>query len=232
MAGNISLGDLRAEAQDRADMVGNTLVSIPIWNKYINKSKDALYDLLVSAYGADYYVADPLDIQLISNQERYLLPTDYYKTIKVEYVVDPYNRFPLRRFSPSSSNKASRLYPMSSARFNYTYREMGNYLYFYPIPIGASTIKLWYIPLATNLVADVDELQGFNGFEEYIIIDAAMKAMRKEETDTSDHERDLARITKRLEEMAEIRNLGEAHKILDVARPLNPDNFLGDVFYY
>jgi hypothetical protein len=61
-------------------------------------------------------------------------------------------------------------------------------------------------------------LNGFNGWEEYIIIDCAIKAARNEETDTVELERDLMRITKRLEEMAENRDMAFPAKIQDVSR--------------
>lgn len=219
MSGNVTLAELRNSAMDRADMNGQGLVSQATWNEYINKSKDRLYDLLISAYGADYYVADPYEISLISGTERYALPTDYYKTIKVEYKIDRDNSFVLRRFSPSSKNRSSILYPYGRD-YGYEYREMGDYLYIYPVPSGNASLNLWYVPLSTNLTSDSDELKGFNGWEEYIIIDVAVKALRKEESDTADLERDLIRLKVELQEMAEERNLGEAHKILDVTRPL------------
>ena len=223
MSGSISLSALRDQAQDRADMVGQSLVTPAQWLYYINKSKDALYDLLISAYGSDYYAADPLTISLVSGTERYALPTDYYKTIKVEYVIDSNNFYVLHRYNLSNTSRSSSFYPRNRYYTDYRYREVGDYLYFTPIPSGNSSVKLWYVPLATNLSADIDTLKGFSGWEEYIIIDVAIKALRKEESDTSDHERDLMRITKRLEEMAESRNIGEPYKIVDVDRQCGND---------
>ena len=227
MSGNVTLLQLRDQAQDRADMYGQTLVTPTQWNYYINKSKDALYDLLISAYGNDYYVAPPLTIPFVSGTDKYALPADYYKTIKVEFAIDANNYRVLRRFAPSNTSRTSTLYPNAGYGRDYRYRELGDYLYFDPIPNGSDSFRLWYVPLATNLVADIDTLKGFNGWEEYIIIDVAIKALRKEESDTADHERDLARLTKRLEEMAETRNIGEPAKIIDRERTYWHEDYNG-----
>ncbi len=59
---------------------------------------------------------------------------------------------------------------------------MGQNLFIFP-PNQNQTIQLWYIPITTQLLSDTDMLPfSFSGWVEYIIIDAAMKAMIKEES--------------------------------------------------
>jgi hypothetical protein len=218
MSGNVTFADLILEAKDRADMNNSNLVSLPMWKKYINKSKDALYDLLVKAYGNDYYTKDtPHSITTISGVDKYALPTDFYKTVKVELYIDQDNQIRLRKFSHSENRPYYYIYRQNNVR-GYFYREIGNYLFLSPTPAASEIIRLWYIPLSTNLVNDADELQGFNGWEEFIIIDSAIKAKRKEESDTQELMIDKRDIIDRLTTMAESRNISEPCRIQDTER--------------
>jgi hypothetical protein len=217
MSGSVTLLQLRTSAKDRANMEKSTLVSDAQWTEYINKSKDSLYDLLISAYNDEYYVSTNT-FSLVSGTDSYALPSDFYKAIAVSLKSgNDYLR--LRKFS-FQDRLRNEFYPNLSDKWssNYTYRITGNNVLFNPTPSSTSQIELVYIPLAVNLSSDSDALKGFNGWEEYIIIDAAIKALRKEETDTQELERDLARITIRLQEMADSRDIGQPAKIIDTSR--------------
>lgn len=223
MSGTVTLLQLRDSAKDRADMTGSTRIDDPQWNEYINKSKDALYDLLLAAYGSDYYAnPTPTVINIITNTDTYSLPSDFYKLNLLEFKVDRDTWRELKPFSLATKNK--RGYYSSRFNIDLRYKIHGNKLIIHPMPSSGAVLNLWYTPLATNLVADVDSLDGFNGWEEFIIIDVAIKAARNEETDTRDLERDRAVIVKRLEEMAENRDMAFPAKIQDVNRERFYDN--------
>ncbi len=195
-------------------MVGSSLVSDSMWNKYINKSKDVLYDMLVAAY-EDEYFAKSTTVSITVNVNEYSLPTDFYKLLQLEIVNSPMQRKTMRKFSFKNKNRFS--YPFTVYGYDVSrYRILGNKLVLYPIPTSGQTLELWYVPLATNLVADGDELQGFNGWEEFIIIDAAIKACRKEETDTADLERDRAVIQDQITRMKHNRDAAEKARIIEV----------------
>jgi hypothetical protein len=66
-----------------------------------------------------------------------------------------------------------------------SYRTMGDNLIIYPQDAAVGTYQLWYIPRYTPLVADGDVLGNVLDFEEYIVIDAALKCMVKSESDVS-----------------------------------------------
>ena len=220
MSGSVTLLQLRDSAKDRSDMTGSTRVPDPQWNEYINKSKDRLYDLLIAAYDSEYYTISAL-INVVANIDTYALPSDFYKTVLLECIVDTFHSYPLKKFNFGSKNNA--VYPTNFNRYgNYIrYREVKDNIIFHPVPIVNSTLKLWYIPLATNLVADGDLLKGFNGWEEYIILDVAIKAARNEETDTKDLERDRKLLKDELVEMAENRNVNQTSKIQNTERHRN-----------
>lgn len=222
MSGSVTLLQLRTSAKDRANMEKSTLVTDAQWTEYINKSKDALYDLLISAYNDEYYVTTNV-FSLVSGTASYALPSDFYKAISVSLKSgNDYLR--LNKFSYQSRNR-NNFFPYRNNRWSlrYSYRISGNNILFDPIPATTSEVELVYIPFAVNLSSDSDSLKGFSGWEEFIIIDAAIKALRKEETDTQELERDLARLTMRLQEMADSRDIGQPARIIDIAKANNSE---------
>jgi hypothetical protein len=80
------------------------------------------------------------------------------------------------------------------------YRIHGNYLWLKPLPISGQVIRLWYVPRYMQLVNTTDVLDGFSGWEEYVVIDAAIKCLQKEESDVSVLLVQKAAFEKRLEE--------------------------------
>jgi len=219
MSGTVTLLQLRDSAKDRADLTNSTRIDDTQWNEYINKSKDALYDLLLSAYGSDYYAnPTPTIVSIINGTDTYSLPSDFYKLNLLEYKIDNNTFKSIKPFSLATKNNTSNNYYYGRLSPDFRYKIHGSKLILYPLPNSNLTLNLWYTPLATNLVIDSDSLNGFNGWEEYITIDCAIKAARNEETDTVELERDLMRITKRLEEMAENRDMAFPAKIQDTNR--------------
>jgi hypothetical protein len=262
-----SLGNLRAQAQQRSDLEASQHITTAEWNQYISQSYKRLYDKLVAAYGSNYYVQTPYQFT-ISGQTLYSLPSDFYKLLGVDlqYSASPTGWVTLKRLEFIDRNK---------------------YNWLQPLPITASLVQLWYIPEPTPLqfcettqctnssavvtVNDVSDLSvgmnayqnaaqtcivtgstivsinaaanqvtlsnpcsstgvnipvyfwsdaatldGISGWEEFVVIDAAIKAGIKEESEISDLRIQKAEMLKDIEDMAEARDIGQAHHVSDV----------------
>lgn len=163
-----SLGAIRLQAQQRADLENNPAVSIPEWNQYISQSFKELYDLLIGAYGNDYYVATTYPFTLGSSQFVPLpdgtstytnsnggVAQKFYKLLGVDlqYSASPSGYVSLRRFEFLERNKYA--YPNVAVNWNgYTnlrYRLEGDNLYFIPVPMSGQSGRAWYIPAPTAL---------------------------------------------------------------------------------
>ncbi len=200
ISGNDCLGSIRLQAQQRADRVNSNFVSKSEWNNYINQSAFELYDLLVTTY-EDYYLAEPFVFQTNGTDTNYPLPngalTDvngvvgrpYYKLMGVDLgLANNDNAWvTVKKFDFIQRNRY--VYPNITSTymgvFNMRYRVMGNKLNFIPTPSAGQYIKVWYIPRMERLLKDTDMLDGVNGWTEYVIVDAAIKALQKEESDVS-----------------------------------------------
>jgi hypothetical protein len=104
------------------------------------------------------------------------------------------------------------------------YRLLGSQIKFVPVPNTTDTIKLWYVPAITDLSTDGSTLDGVNGWEEYIVIDVAIKALMKEESDVSALMVAKQQIKERIEKGAMTRDTSFPDRVVDTNR-LQPWEF-------
>ena len=210
--GEMCLGQIRLMAQQRADRVNSNFVTVPEWNSFINQSLFELYDILITQYGEEYFAAAPAQFTTNGNSQVYALPDGatpytnsftgqtfvapaFYKLLGVDlglnaqqaqpnngWVTVPKFNFAADRNKYFYPNTSSTIYGV----FNLAYRLFGNQIEFIPVPSANQPIRLWYIPRMTMLLKDTDiTSQGISGWIEYVIVDAAIKALQKEEADVS-----------------------------------------------
>lgn len=229
LPGQMSLGELRLSAQQRADRVNSNFVTLTEWNSYINQAYYELYDLLITCY-EDYYVAPRLTFSTNGTSNQFDLPNGQnysaapalYKLYGVDLGTDnaPNARYTLSKFDFIARN--SYVFPQITTSllgvFNMKYRLVGNKIMFIPVPSGNQTIGLWYFPRLTTLLKDTDVMDGISGWTEYVIVRAAYLALTKEESDTSNLVMQLSALKARIEESAVNRDAGAPDTISDARR--------------
>lgn len=211
-----TLASLRDQARLRADMQNSKFVSDEEFNQYISDSYAELYDLLVSKF-EDYYTADPLVFHLDSGNT-YDLPVDFYKLKGLDRALSDSNDwYTLRPFTFEDRNARR-----SATRFRglypaIRYRIFGNKILFSPDDQAAGNYRMWYIPRYTPLINDTDTVEDVIGWEVYIVVDAAMKALQKEESDISVVMAMKQALIARIDTMAANRDVGEPDRVTDIS---------------
>lgn len=208
-----TLSVLRDRCKQRANMENSDFVTDAEWNSYINYSISELRDALASKVGDDYF-ATSQDISLNSSTDVYALSTDFYKVLWVELLcTDGYYR-KMARFEISEMNSSAHVAALAIPEIRYRLR--GNNIWLNPqSALGGRSIRVWYVPLLTELSSDSDTVDGFNGWDEFIILKSARKALVKEEQDVSDIDTELMVIYQRIESMAENRDQAQPMRIQD-----------------
>lgn len=295
----VSLGSLRIQAQERSDTENNPAISTEAWNSFLTNSYKTLYDMLLSAYGNDYYVATTYSFTT-TNAQSYGLPDGspayvssdgtqapkFYKLLGVDlqYSSSPSGYVSLKRFEFIERNKFAS--PNTSVSWNgysnLRYRLEGDNLFLVPIPMVGQTARIWYAPAPTNLQfrlpaasvaasavlgsmsdttgvtigmnitgtgipanttvsavgsttitlsqnasasltstlasiwSDSTLIEGIAGWEDFVIVDSAIKAQGKQENDTSNLWTERAAMVERINAMAEGRDAGQAQHVSDV----------------
>ena len=232
----MSLAHLRLSCQQKADRVNSQFVTLPEWNTFINLAMYELYDLLIAAYGNEYFMAPRARFQTDGSTFIFPLPNGvvefqningedfaaqpFYKLLGVDLGLNGnQNAFvTVNKFNLIDRNKY--LYPNSQSTqygvFNMQYRMMGANLELIPTPSSGQTIQLLYIPRLPQLLQDTDVTTlGFSGWLNYVIVRAAKYALDKEESDTSKLDAEILFLKGRIEEMAENRDAGQPDTISD-----------------
>ena len=212
----ITLLEIRTQARQRADMENSKFVSDSELNSYVNNSIAELHDLLCEANGSDYYVTS-VETALADGSTTMDLPEDFYilKGVDIKILNDEY--ITIKRFNFNERNRYNELGAWDLAGVsNVRYRIVGDKVHFSPEPDRNTTVRLWYVPVATKLVADADELKDLNAFSEYVIVDAAIKMMQKEESDVSVLYAQKQALEKRIRDSAQSRDSGSPQSIQDI----------------
>lgn len=213
-----TLAQLRTAVRQRADMVNSTFITDAELNSYINNSIAELYDLILQKYGNDYFVSSS-NISLVVDQEAYNLPADFLKVLGVDLQIASNDWITLKPFMFAERNRytSTSLRGYYGASF-YRYRLRGNQIIFNPVPNVTNTVRVWYVPRPTTLTLDADTFDGYNGWEEFAIVDAAIKCLQKEESDVSVLLAQKKALETRIEEAAGNRDAGFSPRIVDTRR--------------
>ena len=234
LTAQMSLGQIRLLAQQRADRVNSNFVTMPEWNTYINQSYFELYDLLVTRF-EDEFVAPLAIFQTDGSTFQYPLPDGviqfqtmtgslftakpFYKLLGVDCGIALNNNawVTLSKFKFVGRN--SYVYPNITSTFlgvfNLQYRLIDNTIMFIPTPSAGQYIRMWYIPKLTQLLKDTDIVDGVSGWTEYIVVDAAIKALTKEESDISALMAQKQALLDRIESTAQNRDAGMPETVSD-----------------
>lgn len=214
----MTLLQLRTAVRERADIVNSLFFTDSELNGYINQSLFELYDLLVESYGENYFVAPPHIITTDGTNQFYQLPNDFFKELGVDLLLNGQQEsaVTVKQFNFADRNRYSipnfqTFYGVTNLR----YRLNGDYIWFTPIPAANQTLRLWYVPSLTTLANDTDSFDGFSGWTEYVIIDAAIKCKVKEESDASLLVAAKERMMKRIESASKNRNAASPPTVAD-----------------
>lgn len=198
LPGQINLGYLRYMSQLRADKLTSQYLTMDEWNFNINQSAAELYDLLVDKYGEDYFLSDPVNITLtgaisydLPDGSNYSASPALYKLNGADVNISGQSTGANAGWTPlSRSNWSDRdrftTWPGQAGALNniyqMSYRTMGDQLYLFPQNTNM-LVRIWYVPILTQMLRDTAMLPfSISGWSEYVIVDAAMKAMIKEES--------------------------------------------------
>lgn len=222
---SITLAELRLQARQRADMENSNFVQDSELTSFINNSIAELHDIITEAYESEYNVLST-ELPVIDGEDSIDLPSDFYLLKGVDIKIDNQDYISLRPFNFNERNRYSELGVWDLAGItNVRYRLVGDTLRFTPRPDRTATVRIWYVPVATKLVNDTDSLNDINAFSEYVIVDAAIKMMQKEESDVSVLMAQKMALEKRIRDRAKVRDAAAPPSIQDIYAE-------GDDFYW
>ena len=207
-----TLAQIRTRALQRADMAYDS--TVPETSKFatnvevdglINAAYKELYGHLVRngmhMAESDYTVAT-------DGSATYALPADLWAVLGVHRVQD--GRY-IRLERHSVRHRPSSTWTGPA----YTYRVIGVSLELSPRPTSGDYV-LRYVPVPAELVAEGDILDGVLGWEEYVVVDVAIKLRLKEESGVEELVRERERLLARIQDEAQAAEATEGTRVENV----------------
>jgi hypothetical protein len=216
-----TLTGFRARVRERADMVGSAFVtddatSLDAW---INSAAKKLHRLLAAQLGSTYQ-QDTQTAPVVAANPVVSLPAGVYKILAVFVVLADGRQVQLKRHSLGGLGSIKQNAPSLQSM---TYRVAGDSIELHPPPPTAGSLKIVFIPQFTPLVAGADATPSvMEPWEEFVVVDAAIQVLAKEESDPSLLMAERDEIRRSIMEEAEQRVLSTPRSAVDMdARDLS-----------
>tara|TARA_Y100000310_G_scaffold238887_1_gene242412 strand:+ start:274 stop:981 length:708 start_codon:yes stop_codon:yes gene_type:complete len=217
----VTLDQLIARSRRRADQENSDFCTDAEIVDYINEAIAELHEMLVNEYEL-YYVSSEAYTLPAANPGT--LPDDFWKALGCDFASGGVTRR-IRRYMFQERNAYESPMLKQGYMANVFFIIEGNNIRFIPESPPGGTVTLWYIEEPQKFVGDeageaaklfsVDRALA-NGFERFIILDAAIKMLQKEESDTQILMVEREGVRQRLMVAGKDRVPGESRAIADV----------------
>lgn len=210
MALSRTLEELRDEVSERADLHNAEIqIGEDALDRAINAALKRLYRLLCSV-NTDFYLTSAT-VTIASGEGD--LPFDFWRAHGVEADAGSGDWRSLKRWSWSERNRFSSSSP--SDLWACGYRAIGSKLRLFPATASGS-VRLWYIPAPTPLENPADTFDGIAGFEDFLVVDAAIRIKQRLEEDVSALLLDRKELLEEIASSASERDDAEPDRVRDV----------------
>jgi len=223
---------LMTQVRQRADMENSAFVSDTEIRVWLNAALAELHDIMILCF-EDYYVNTTT--YSLPGTNPGTLPTDFYKALGVDFETGGVT-YSVKRYSFAERNMYNSnagIVNGNIAALRYNVRD--DKIHFIPETPPSGTVTLHYIPecqqFRTGGEDDAANINSKNksvaiGYQEYLVVSAAIKCLMKEESDVRMLLAEKANIQKRIENAAPRKDAGQAHKIIDVNVGTHADSFI------
>lgn len=230
----VAFGDLKTRALRRADHENSGFVSDAEIGDYVNEAVDEFLDLVEDQVGLEY-LAGEYTFNTVAGTNQYVVGdgTDFpymYRCLMVQYTFNGL-KYPLEQATLLDLGRPDMaLGWVSPLRVRYAVgplvgdTEPARSLRFWPTPQGVHEVTVTYVPQRAAFVSPDDDATVFNylGWDAWVVLRAAMKVLRKEESDTSQVQRELDEQTLRIQQAAARANAGRTNVITDTSALRRP----------
>lgn len=224
MPRTFTLAQLRQRVRELVDIEGNRHFTDSEVNSRISSAYAKYYAKLVaSGLG---YAGEKTQTIFTVGTNTYAMPTDHMSTLRVDY---RYSTELWQELEEVLVQEINRYQTTGSQAFGF--RLVGGNILLYPTPPSGQTYRHIYVPAPADLTTDTQTVDGVAGFEDAVVLDAAIRCLiKKEDADTSSllRERDL--VDARIQEEAEMRLLTKSRRIARTRNRLDRDIDAADRF--
>lgn len=178
----ITLSDLRTEIRDLGDYANSAKFTSAYLNTWINKAIRAYHDYVVETHEG-YYDKTNETLVTVAGTQTVTLPSDHYRLRLLERKLAADRYAPLRRLTLAETSRfsgrgAPRGYMLHGGGSGAA--ALPGTVRLWPVPDGAYTLRVTYIPTATALSADGDVFAFLPGGDAFVVHEALLALDRRE----------------------------------------------------
>jgi hypothetical protein len=184
----------------RGQYENSTDITPAVAGELINDAIEESYNEIVKRWD-DYYIKLGATFTTVSGTDTYALASDFYKFRKLEILMSGVATDPAARWQ--------RLYPVSVddthrhrivGHKRYRYRLANGAVILVPVPATTvETLRIFYIPLAPQLISDSDPITFDTPIEQKLVLMNALRdCLDREDRDTSQIERKIGALYEQL----------------------------------
>lgn len=218
--GLVQLSELRTRVRSLADAENDAHITDVDLDAWINEGADELYELLLDPDDSPYFLTSTA-FNTVANQEFYTFATltsgaTFFKLqgLDMQAPGDPYQR-PLKRYAFGERGRYKNALLPPGGRPRYHIEGAG--VRFLPAPTGIWPGTIWWHPTRTKLVNANDTLDGYGGWETFVIEYAAIRCKVKSEEVINELAALREQTRKRVERSAHKRDPGTPAQVVDVS---------------
>lgn len=179
---------LMTQVRQHTDTESDANITDAFLLSLVDKSYNKLYRQIATEY-AGYFDVEDSSKSLIVGQRLYALAADFMHLRGVDIVVGT-DRVTLGRIGFGERNRRTndpRYYSrqLERIRTNYAYLTQKNDLRIDPVPTTTEQIIMTYVPRPTRITNSADTFDVIAGFEDFIVYDASVSVLGKQERDVS-----------------------------------------------
>lgn len=199
--------------------IRSTYVTNAVLVDEIDQSRLELFGKLVEVGACDYFETEQM-INVVADTASYNVESNYFSTLSVAVLLDNGDYHTLQRYNMQDRNLLSD-HDVTPSREDYRYRIHADTIRLMPTPDYSETNGIQHIyvsvPSPLNNAVTNETIDGFWGWEDYIVYDCLVKFIGgKEEGDASVWQQMLAKTDARINALRHRRDSASPDTIVNV----------------
>lgn len=200
MALTRTAAQLVSDVRNRADHIVGTFRSDATLRRYLSESCRSLVSQLVDDYEELYWCSEAT-VTTTVDEKTSTFPTDAWKAVMLRTTIGNRRDKITKATIDDIDSEGQSLGGWSTGRWP-RYRLIGRRIYWAPIPRAEHVVTVFYVPTTiffnaggtpiSELSADTDYFDGVFGWEQVVVLDAAIKFLHDERKDASHLEQEWA----------------------------------------
>ncbi len=213
-----TLAELRNEVRETGGYRRSTSLTDAILNKFINRGIAAVHEILVKHNPDFIMVRTNPDLTTTPGSADVALPGDFYKLRGRPLLVRGGRILKIHEFEIDEEGDFEDIAVFGNDGVDFRYMLQAGNLRLVPAPTTTETIRLWYLPHATELVDDTDVYNGVNGHESLVIEHALFRAAKRDRRPSGDHAETIKELERQLLSALEARDQSGPDYLVDHGR--------------